>query len=170
MNLYIVRHADAGDRSKWDGDDADRPLSPLGHRQARALGEAFRARGLAVDAVVSSPLVRTKQTAESFLGAVPNPPEIQYSDLLAPGELRSKKLTKQLRELGAASVVVVGHDPDLPEYLAWLIGTDDENVHLEKGAVALVTFADEPGKADGRLEWVVPPSWFLTEKPEATGV
>jgi len=87
MDLYVIRHADAGNREEWPGDDADRPLSPLGHRQARALGEAFRDRGMAVDAVVSSPLVRTRQTAESFLGAFANPPEIQYSDLLAPGEL-----------------------------------------------------------------------------------
>jgi phosphohistidine phosphatase len=170
MKLYIIRHADAGDRSKWDGDDAERPLSPLGRRQSRALGEAFHMRGIAVDAVVSSPLVRTRETAEGFVAGITNPPAIQYSDLLAPAELRKRKLTKQLANLGVESAVIVGHDPDLSAYLGWLVGCDAENVPLEKGAAALVVFEDEPGKGDGTLSWVVTPEWFLTEQPEPTAV
>src|SRR5579871_5621224 len=103
MNLYLVRHADAGDRDKWEGDDADRPLTPLGRQQARALGDAFRERGLAVDAVVSSPFLRTRQTAEDFLQAWPTGPQIQFSDLLAQGELRKRKLTRLLAGLGVES-------------------------------------------------------------------
>src|SRR5439155_15154027 len=60
MNLYIIRHADAGNPKQWRGDDADRPLSELGRRQARALGEAFRHQQLPLDVVVSSPTVRTR--------------------------------------------------------------------------------------------------------------
>src|SRR5437763_1508855 len=170
MKLYIVRHADAGSRAKWDGDDHDRPLSQLGHRQARALGDAFRQRGLAVDTVVCSPTVRTRQTAESFLQAWPEAPATHYTDLLAPGELRKRKLAKQLTNLGVESVVIVGHDPDLPAFLGWLIGADPENVHLEKGGAALVTFKDDPAKGEGRLGWVVTPEWFLNEKAGPAGV
>jgi len=167
MKLYIARHADAGDREKWDGDDHDRPLSQLGHRQARALGDAFRQRDLTVDAVVSSPLVRARQTAESFLQAWPDgAPTPHFTDLLAPEELRKRKLTKQLAGLGVESVAVVGHDPELPAYLGWLLGADAENVRLEKGAAALVAFEDEPAKGEGRLGWVVTPDWFLNEKAE----
>jgi phosphohistidine phosphatase len=169
MKLYIVRHADAGDREKWDGDDHDRPLSQLGHRQARALGDAFRQRGLAVDAVVSSPLVRTRQTAESFLQAwADGAPPTHFTDLLAPGGLRKRKLTKYVANLGVESAVLVGHDPDLPALFGWLIGADSENVYLEKGGAALVTFEDEPSRGDGRLGWVLTPEWFLNEKPEPT--
>lgn len=170
MNLYIVRHADAGDRKAWEGDDADRPLSALGHRQARALGRAFRDRGLTVSAVVSSPLVRARQTAEGFLDGWPGVPATQYTDLLAPGELRRRKLTRQLAGLGVGSVVLVGHDPELSEYLGWLTGADGENVPLEKGGAALVRFEDEPAKGEGQLAWVVTPAWYLTDPPEATGV
>lgn len=161
MNLYIIRHADAGNPKQWRGDDADRPLSELGHRQARALGEAFRNHQLPLDAVVSSPAVRTRETAEDFLDGWPNTPPLHFHDLLAPGEMRRRKLGKALAALDAENVAIVGHDPDLPAFLGWLIGIDPGNIYLEKGAAALVHFDDSLEKGDGQLMWTVSPGWFL---------
>ncbi|MBX9626628.1 MAG: histidine phosphatase family protein [Gemmataceae bacterium] len=161
MNVYLIRHADAGDPRLWAGDDAERPLSELGHRQARALGETFRRLGWAVGAVASSPLVRARQTAEGFLAGGPAEAGYHESVWLAPGSLRKRKLTRDLAALGAEDVAVVGHDPDLPAYLAWLVEADPENVRLEKGGAALVTFDGEPEKGAGRLAWVVTPDWYL---------
>lgn len=161
MDLYIIRHADAGDPVQWPGDDDERPLSELGHKQARALGEALKQRGISLEAVVSSPLVRTRETAEDVLAAWNGTPGVQFCDLLAPGELRRRKLSKHLAELGVNSLAVVGHDPDLPEYLGWLLGTDPDQVHLEKGGVAQVRFEDWPGKRDGSLAWMLTPQWYM---------
>ena len=169
MNLYIVRHADAGDRQAWPGDDADRPLSELGRRQARALADALKRRGLTLDAIVSSPLVRTRQTAEELIPASSNGIGVQFCDLLAPEALKPRKLSKFLAGLGVTSAAVVGHDPDLPAYLGWLLGVDPENVHLEKGGAALVTLDEAPSKGSGRLAWSVTPDWFMTAEPEPTG-
>lgn len=58
--LYVVRHAKAGDRSAWVGDDRDRPLSGKGHAQADALAE--RLATLACGTVVASPYLRCVQT------------------------------------------------------------------------------------------------------------
>ena len=69
MDLYVIRHADAGKPEGWDGDDVSRPLTSLGHQQANALGEAFRQQGLSVDAILTSPLTRTMQTATDFQAA-----------------------------------------------------------------------------------------------------
>jgi phosphohistidine phosphatase len=162
MNLYIIRHADAGNRDEWRGDDADRPLSDLGHRQARALGEAFQQRKLTVGAVVSSPLVRTRETAAEFLGGLESDLSAQFSDLLAPAALKPRKLSKHIAGLGVASVAVVGHDPDLPEYLGWLLGADPETFPLAKAGAALVTFDGDPKKGDGHLAWMITPDWFMT--------
>jgi len=161
MNLIIIRHADAGDRNQWPGDDDERPLSDLGQRQATALGAALKTRGVVLNAVVSSPLVRTRQTAEGVLTGFGTAMEIQFSDLLAPAELRRKKLAKHLAGLGAETIAVVGHDPDVPAFLGWLLGVDPEHVHLQKGAAALVQFEDEPGKGDGTLGWLITPDWYL---------
>ena len=159
MDLYLIRHADAGNPAEWEGDDADRPLTELGRTQARALGAAFQARGIVVDAILTSPLTRTVQTAGEFhesLGAGPAP---VACDLLAPGTLRRRKVTKLVSALGLKSVALVGHDPGLPIYLGWLLGIDPGHVRLEKGGVAKVSFEDELAKGDGTLGWMLTPAW-----------
>jgi 8-oxo-dGTP diphosphatase len=60
VKLYVVRHADAGSRSAWDGDDALRPLSKKGRRQASGLVDLLA--GAGIDRLVSSPSVRCAQT------------------------------------------------------------------------------------------------------------
>jgi 8-oxo-dGTP diphosphatase len=60
VKLYIVRHADAGSRRAWDGDDDLRPLSRKGRRQAAALAEILAERD--VTRLVSSPSVRCVET------------------------------------------------------------------------------------------------------------
>jgi phosphohistidine phosphatase SixA len=60
MKLTIVRHAQAGKKSQWKGDDDERPLSPLGFAQARALGEILPK----VRRLIVSPTVRCYQTLE----------------------------------------------------------------------------------------------------------
>ncbi len=160
MDLYVIRHADAGDRRQWEGDDAERPLTELGRNQSRALGAAFLARGIAVEALLTSPLTRTVQTAGEFREAFGSGPGPTACDLLAPEELRRRKLTKLIAGLGVASVALVGHDPDLPAYLGWLLGIDAAHVKLEKGGAAKVSFEDEPARGEGVLAWMLTPTWY----------
>jgi phosphohistidine phosphatase len=162
MQLYIIRHADAGDRKAWTADDSERPLSPLGHQHAKALGEALKGRGTVLNAVISSSLVRAHQTAEGVLAAWPPSVGVTISDLLAPGELRRKKLAKHLASLAVDSAAIVGHDPDLPAFLGWILAIDPEHVPLEKGGVACVHFEEEPGKGDGTLDWLITPAWYMS--------
>jgi 8-oxo-dGTP diphosphatase len=60
--LYLVRHARAGDRSSWNGDDRHRPLSKRGRRQAKRLVALLG--GHSVDRLLTSPYVRCIQTLE----------------------------------------------------------------------------------------------------------
>lgn len=162
MDLFLIRHADAGDRHQWEGDDADRPLTELGRNQARALGAAFKARGVGVGAILTSPLTRTVQTAGEFHEAYGSGPDPAACDLLVPDALRRRKLTKLLTGLGFPSVALVGHDPDLPAYLSWLLGTDPAQVRLQKGGAAMITFEDEPAKGEGVLSWMLTPVWYVS--------
>lgn len=66
MTLYLVRHAQAGERAKWDGKDLDRPLSRRGVRQAAAIADRIADGGIV--RLVSSPYRRCVQTLEP-LGA-----------------------------------------------------------------------------------------------------
>jgi 8-oxo-dGTP diphosphatase len=60
--VYLVRHAKAGERRVWTGDDTLRPLSKHGWKQARAVGERLAGKGAST--IHSSPYVRCVQTVE----------------------------------------------------------------------------------------------------------
>jgi 8-oxo-dGTP diphosphatase len=60
VSVILLRHASAGDRDAWAGDDVLRPLDERGRTQALALRDELRARG--VQRVFSSPYVRCMQT------------------------------------------------------------------------------------------------------------
>ena len=60
--LFLLRHAVAGDRSKWSAEDRHRPLTKLGHRQARAIAEQLGGRG--IERIISSPYDRCTQTVD----------------------------------------------------------------------------------------------------------
>jgi broad specificity phosphatase PhoE len=73
MAAYIVRHAKAGDREEWEGDDRLRPLTKAGHRQAQALAESLR--NERIDKILSSPYVRCMQTVEPLAAKLKLPIE-----------------------------------------------------------------------------------------------
>src|ERR671934_2309246 len=101
MHLLIVRHAEAA-----PGDpDALRPLTADGREHARELGRRLRDRGVAPDAVITSPLLRARQTAAALgLG------EPEIDERLAPGAT-PEDVRAVAEERGGGTVVVVGHQP-----------------------------------------------------------
>ena len=64
LTIDLVPHMDAGDRKQWQQNQDERPLSDLGHAQARALANAFVRKP--IDALYSSPALRCRQTLEPF--------------------------------------------------------------------------------------------------------
>ena len=111
MRLLIVRHAEAAPGNP----DELRPLTPGGRAQARALGHRLREQGLEPDAVVSSPLLRARETANALgLG------EPAVDERLAPGaspdDVRDAALGR------GETVLVVGHQPDCGRAAATLAG------------------------------------------------
>jgi phosphohistidine phosphatase len=111
MQLVIVRHAEA---APGDPDEL-RPLTAAGREQARALGRQLRGQGLRPDAVVSSPLLRARETAAALgLG------ESDVDERLAPGATAA-----DIRDSATGrgeTVVVVGHQPDCSQAVAAISG------------------------------------------------
>jgi phosphohistidine phosphatase len=161
MDLYVIRHAEALALGQAGvADDAERPLSDAGRSGCRRLAEALLRRDVRPGRVVSSPLVRARQTAEELLAAWPDPkPGLVVCPHLAPGGKRGK-LTKFLRQLGDESLAVVGHEPDLSLYLARLIRGKKARVRMAKAGVAHLTFDQGLSKKGGVLDWLVTPEWY----------
>ena len=114
MRLFLVRHAHADDGSP----DELRPLSQEGRRQASDLARRFADAEL--DAVLTSPLLRARQTAEP-IGRASGAP-VRVDERLAPGAT-ADGVTAAAREAGEA-VVAVGHQPDCGEITAAVTGAD----------------------------------------------
>lgn len=150
--LYLVRHADAGDPEAWTRPDAERPLSDKGRRQAQRLG-AFLARlGFAPDRIVSSPKLRALDTARIVGDAIGL--DVQTDDALA-GPFGLDELRALVAKGHADQIVIVGHDPDFSELLAELVGAPE--LPMKKGALARVDLPRSIAPAAGILRWLIPP-------------
>jgi phosphohistidine phosphatase len=163
MDLYLIRHADALPvEAANTGSDAERPLSAAGQDQARALADGLCRRGVRLQYLVTSPLVRAQQTAEGVRtrwSEEEGVPEVRVCDDLAPGGKR-KRLIRFLGGLGAEAVGLVGHQPDLGEFAGWLLGHRKKPLDLAKAGVALIRCENGPGKGRGTLVWMVTPDWL----------
>lgn len=115
VQLVIVRHAEAAAGEP----DELRPLTPEGREAARQLGERLAAEGIRPDAVLSSPLLRARETAQELArpaGLAPEPDE-----RLAPGAT-AESVKAAASERGGETVLVVGHQPDCSQIAAALTG------------------------------------------------
>jgi phosphohistidine phosphatase len=160
MHLYLIRHADAvplGERGI--ATDEERPLTDAGRSQCRTLAKALGRLGAKIDRVLTSPLVRARQTAEALRdGWGEGAPAVAECPVLAPGA-KKRKLLDRLREQHVEALGLVGHNPDLSELVGWLVGSKKAGFNLEKAGVACVEFEGAPGKGCGTLAWVVTPPW-----------
>lgn len=156
MQLLIIRHAIAVPRGTPDIPDDERPLTKRGRRRFRSA-----ARGLArlvkrPDFLISSPLPRARQTAEVAARQWGRRVEIIEEPALAGGS--AEEISAMLaRYPGESTVAIVGHEPDLSELLARILGTPhDDRLTFKKGGVAMVEL---PGSAleGGVLLWYLPP-------------
>jgi phosphohistidine phosphatase len=114
MRVLIVRHAEA---AAGNPDDLRR-LTPDGREHARAVGARLRAQGLIADAVVSSPLLRARETADALGFGEP-----EVDERLAPGAT-PEDIRDVATERGE-TVIIVGHQPDCSKAVATLTGGDE---------------------------------------------
>jgi phosphohistidine phosphatase len=155
MQLLIIRHAIAVDRETTDLPDEERPLTRQGIRRFRSA-----ARGLArlvprPDMIFTSPLRRARQTARIAARAWGGPDPVEAVSL-AGGDF--EEVAETLTGFPPEAVVaIVGHEPQLSEMLARLLGGADVNrLVFKKGGVALL---DVPGRLEdgGQLTFFLPP-------------
>ena len=153
IELYLLRHAHAGDPATWEGPDDVRPLSPKGEKQAERLARFLAGIEFRPDAIITSPKVRAAQTAEIVGQRLEIP--IGVDDRLAGG-LDLAAIEAILRDAGdPARPVLVGHDPDFTSLVEILCGTG--NVPMRKGALARIDVRRPIAAGGGELRWLVPP-------------
>jgi phosphohistidine phosphatase len=164
IELYLVRHAQAAERGPDWPDDTVRPLTPDGAVRFRKAVAGLAGMGLQIDLVLTSPLVRCRQTAEILASGLPGRPRTQAVDALAPGAGVTAVMTEIARVARRPRVAVVGHEPDLGALAARLLGLK-RAPEFKKGAVCRIDVDSLPPGGPGRLVWFVPPRMLRRMAP-----
>jgi len=161
MNLLLIRHAHAEPLAGEGMTDPERALTQRGRDQCKQLATTLHRLAVPLGTVVTSPLVRARQTVEEILAHWPGaPPPVQTCEDLAP-EGKIKKLARFLRMLELQDqVTLVGHMPDLAEFCGWMLGERKAGVHFAKAGAAYIESPVGPGEGHGKLLWLVTPTWY----------
>jgi phosphohistidine phosphatase len=155
MIVYFLRHASAGEHLLNPKKDEKRALDKEGIEQCGYVGRALAALNVQVETIVSSPLKRSTQTASLVGNELGYEGKLQIDNGLRPGaglaDFR-KLLEKYSRQ---EAVMVVGHNPNLSQFLGAVISESgcEASLELKKGAVAKV----EMRRTNGTLQWCLTP-------------
>ena len=157
IELYLVRHAIAAERGPKYPDDRLRPLTPAGMRQFSKSVPGLIELDVVVDFVLSSPLERARETATILAAGLKPKPAIVEIEALAPGGRPQavidaiKSHAKRHRRLA-----LVGHEPDLGELAARLLGARG-GVEFKKGGVCFIQVDGATPGGPGTLHWMLTP-------------
>jgi len=152
----LIRHAVAEERGDEWPDDAKRPLSEDGASRMRKAARGLDRLGVSLDVVVTSALVRARQTAELIAGAMNPRPPIVTADSLAPDGNYQEIVADLEKQAKRTRIAVVGHEPGIGEFAARLIGSR-HSIEFKKGAVCRIDVDALPPSGPGELRWLLTP-------------
>ena len=154
--LYLVRHAIAAERGEEWPDDTKRPLTVRGINRFKEVVRGLRHLDVELDEIYTSPLVRARQTADLLAGGVGGKPVVRTLDALAPGHTPSAVMAQLAKVSRGSRVALVGHEPDLGELAAHLIGAQ-RSLEFRKGGVGRIDVGALTSRRAGSLIWFLPP-------------
>ena len=154
--LYLIRHGLAEARGDAWPDDTKRPLTDEGMSRMRKAARGLVRLGVSIDVVLSSPLVRARQTAELVVSGLSSRPTLVSIDSLAP-EGTYAAITADLEKHARKNrIALVGHEPAIGELAARLLGSRHP-IEFKKGAVCRIDVDDLPPVGPGKLRWMLTP-------------
>jgi phosphohistidine phosphatase len=151
MDLILLRHGKAEDFHK-DG-DAARELVDKGRAQARRAGRLLLRSKWRPEIVLTSPMVRARQTAEEFCEAAELPGAV-IQCWLACGMTPDQALGELAGFSEFERIAIVGHEPDFSNLIESLLGVSGGSVAVKKGTLACLT-VNPPGR-HATLRFLIP--------------
>lgn len=160
MKLYILRHGEAAEHSDPRFKENERPLTSKGIQRTKQLAHALREMDVSFDKILSSPLIRAKQTAEIVARGITKP--VDLTEALTPSG-NMKSLIEQIAMIRPVpgNVLLVGHEPYLSGFISFLcLGNADLPVKLKKGALCRLEVEHLICGKCATLEWLAQPRLF----------
>ncbi|NJK69913.1 MAG: phosphohistidine phosphatase SixA [Microcoleus sp. CSU_2_2] len=163
VHLYLIRHGIAAEPEAYETDE-ERPLTKEGDRKTRKVAQRLYELEIQFDLILTSPLLRAKQTAQ-ILQTVGLSTHIEESSALAPSEDIQNWLNwyKQWQETSSHSLALVGHQPDLGNWAETLLCGRSQDALILKKAGIIGLILPETGSPVGRSQMflLTPPKFLL---------
>jgi phosphohistidine phosphatase len=162
IRLYLIRHGIAVERTEFTGPNGDRPLTSLGEQKTRRVAQRLRELELHFDCLLTSPLLRARQTA-SILQAEGLVDVTEVVDWLAPAGNFASGLAWLENIQRSNSVAFVGHEPDLSQWAELLLWEESRQVLVLKkaGVIGLLLPEAAPPVGNSLLFWLSAPGLLL---------
>lgn len=163
FELYFIRHGLAGEHGSY-ANDAERPLTDEGKQKTRQVATRLHTLKLRFDLILTSPLVRARQTADLLLEAK-LAESLQETPDLAPGGSLMAWLDwlQEWRSPQHKTLALVGHEPDLSTWAETLLWGEAKGVlQLKKAGIIGLALPDQRSPiGNSALFWLTPPRFLL---------
>ena len=157
MEIWVLRHAKAEEAGPATSDE-QRPLTPGARKTMRSVAGAIARLEPKLDAILTSPLLRARQTAEPVARALGQRHLLIETESLSPGA-DPKEILREIEKRRLGSALLVGHMPHLGRLLGYLLtGRSNTLIEIRKAALARIEFDGDTPKPPGTLVL------FLTSK------
>lgn len=159
MELYILRHGEAGKRIPSGSRDSERPLTVAGLEEVEEVAIALDRLGVKFDFVTTSPLKRAHQTADAVAKIL----KVKKGSVEEWGELKPEgRRTDLYRKLSQfkpeSSILVVGHEPYLSTMVSEIVfDGGNGRIVMKKAGLAKITVTSFQPKIKGELRWLLTP-------------
>ena len=165
MELYLIRHGLAADRKAYANDE-ERPLTDKGRQKTGKVAKQLREQGLNFDLILTSPLVRARETATILQDAGLSSQVEEFTSLAPDGDIHawvSWLKEWQQKAAGDPCVALVGHQPDLGNWAETLVwGEVKEKLVLKKGGVIGLNIPENKIPfGHSELFLLLSPKWLL---------
>ena len=159
MDLFILRHGEAGQRLSTGRGDFQRSLTTAGQKEVSDIAKSLKELGTKFDVVVTSPLKRAHQTAAIVAKTLKIEKKMQDWDELSPEGNRIDLYNKLSHLKQQSLVLVVGHEPYLSKMVSEIIfdGNDGGRIALKKSGLARIRIISSTPKFQGELRWLLTP-------------
>jgi phosphohistidine phosphatase len=167
MDIFILRHGEAGKKLTTGNKDSERPLTAAGQKEVAEIANSFKELEIRFDLIISSPLKRAHQTAAIVAKTLKKEKKMQdWNELKPEGNKQElyRKLSSSTQFKQYSSVLIVGHEPYLTDMISDIISDGkggSGHIVLKKAGLARIGITSfTPPNLHGELKWLLTPKYL----------
>ncbi len=157
MEVFVLRHGEAVNRPSISTSDSKRQLTTRGKNELEEISEALKVLDIEFDYIFTSPLIRSKQTAEIIFKKIKSKNKIAELQDLKPEGNRLEFYNKLTTLKQDSRILIVGHEPYLSSLIGEVISQNKCKIDLKKGGLARIKIISLIPKVNGELKWLLTP-------------